>query len=127
MFKDYKDIPAKYRRVILDETLEKRIKNIPLAECIEIVEDYIEFEKTNESLKNYEIIVAKNGRSATYVFTDCDEAFRKLDEIIGYVDKDKNILAILKQADRVIRGYVRGRWIQNPPKDKIIVKQMERV
>lgn len=26
MFKEYKDIPAKYRRVILDETLEKRIK-----------------------------------------------------------------------------------------------------
>ena len=61
MFKDYKDIPAKYRRVILDETLEKRIKNIPLAECIEIVEDYIEFEKTNESLRNYEVLVSRNG------------------------------------------------------------------
>ena len=127
MFVDHGSIPNKYRRVILDETLEKRVSHVPLAECIEIVEDYIEFEKTNESLRNYEIVVAKNGRSATYAFTDCDEAFRKLDEIIGYVDKDKNMLAILKQADRIIRGYVRGRWIENPPKDKIVVRQMERV
>ena len=121
MFKEYKDIPAKYRRVILDETLEKRIKNIPLAECIEIVEDYIEFEKTNESLRNYEVLVSKDGKKAKYVFVEPDEALRKLDEIVGYFSKDRNVTAVLKQADRIIRAYVKGIWITPAPKDILLV------
>ena len=123
MFKDYKDIPAKYRRVILDETLEKRIKNIPLAECIEIVEDYIEFEKTNESLRNYEVLVSRNGTKAMYVFTEPDEALRKLDEVIGHFTKDRGVTAVLKQADRIIRAYVKGMWITPAPKDVLLVKE----
>ncbi len=126
MFKSHDEIPAKYRRVILDETLLKRVAKVPLEECNEIISDYIQFEESNESLRNYEVIVSKNGRIAKYEFSEPDDALRKLDEIIGYFTKDRKVNAILKQADRIIRGYVNGRWVHPAPKDKIMVKPLVR-
>ena len=126
MFKDYKDIPAKYRRVILDETLLKRVSKVSLEECNEIIADFIEFEESNKSLQKYEVIVSKAGRTAKYEFVEPDDALRKLDEVIGYFTKDRKVQAILKQADRIIRGYVNGRWVHPAPKDKIMVKPLVR-
>ena len=126
MFKSHDEIPAKYRRVILDETLLKRVAKVPLEECNEIISDYIQFEESNESLRNYEVIVSKDGRIAKYEFSEPDDALRKLDEIIGYFTKDRKVNAILKQADRIIRGYVNGRWVHPAPKDKIMVKPLVR-
>ena len=126
MFKSHDEIPAKYRRVILDETLLKSVAKVPLDECNEIISDYIQFEESNESLRNYEVIVSKDGRIAKYEFSEPDDALRKLDEIIGYFTKDRKVNAILKQADRIIRGYVNGRWVHPAPKDKIMVKPLVR-
>ena len=126
MFKSHDEIPAKYRRVILDETLLKRVAKVPLEECNEIISDYLQFEESNESLRNYEVIVSKDGRIAKYEFSEPDDALRKLDEIIGYFTKDRKVNAILKQADRIIRGYVNGRWVHPAPKDKIMVKPLVR-
>lgn len=125
-YRDHKDIPAKYRRVILDETLLKRVSKVPLEECNEIIADFIQFEESNKSLQKYEVIVSKDGRTAKYEFVEPDDALRKLDEVIGYFTKDRNVKAILKQADRIIRGYVNGRWVHPAPKDKIMVKPLVR-
>lgn len=126
MFNSHDEIPAKYRRVILDETLLKRVSKVPLEECNEIIADFIEFEESNKSLQKYEVIVSKDGRTAKYEFVEPDDALRKLDEVIGYFTKDRKVQAILKQADRIIRGYVNGRWVHPAPKDKIMVKPLVR-
>ena len=126
MYNSHDEIPAKYRRVILDETLLKRVAKVSLEECNEIIADFIEFEESNKSLQKYEVIVSKNGRTAKYEFVEPDDALRKLDEVIGYFTKDRNVKAILKQADRIIRGYVNGRWVHPAPKDKIMVKPLVR-
>ena len=121
MYKTHEEIPAKYRRVILDETGLKRVSKVSLEECNEIISDYIEFETTNESLRNYEVLVSKDGKKAKYVFVEPEDALRKLDEIVGYFSKDRNVTAVLKQADRIIRAYVKGIWITPAPKDILLV------
>ena len=60
---------------------------------------------------------------AKYVFTEPDEALRKLDEVIGHFTKDRGVTAVLKQADRIIRAYVKGMWITPAPKDVLLVKE----
>ena len=46
-FKDYKDIPAELRRVILEETNETRVKNVSIPVCNEILEEHFELQKEN--------------------------------------------------------------------------------
>ena len=121
MYKTHEEIPAKYRRVILDETGLKRVSKVSLEECNEIISDYIEFETTNESLRNYEVLVSKDGKKAKYVFVEPEDALRKLDEIVGYFSKDQHVTAVLKQADRIVRAYVKGMWITPAPKDILLV------
>jgi hypothetical protein len=107
-YANHKEIPLEYRRVILDETLSKRVSKIPIDECNEIIEDYLEFQESNAALLNYEIQVS-DGRKLN--FRDPDEAFRALDAIIGvYPHKRTDIIASLRQADRLIRAYVKGSW-----------------
>lgn len=48
---------------------------------------------------------------------------RKLDEVIGHFTKDRGVTAVLKQADRIIRAYVKGMWITPAPKDVLLVKE----
>lgn len=123
-FTDHKDIPLEYRRVILDETLLKRVSKVPLTECNEIIEDFLEFQESNEALLNYEVIV-NDGRKLT--FRDPDEALRALDAIIGiYPHKRTDIIAYLKQADRLIRAYIKGKWYSPKPRDFIEIKQIVR-
>ena len=121
MYNSHDEIPAIYRRVILDETGLKRVSKVALEECNEIISDYIEFETTCESLRNYEILVSKDGKKAKYVFVEPDEALRKLDEIVGHFSKDRHVTAVLKQADRIVRAYVKGLWITPAPKDILLV------
>ena len=52
------------------------------------------------------MIVSKDGRTAKYEFVEPDDALRKLDEVIGYFTKDRNVKAILKQADRIIERNI---------------------
>lgn len=123
-FTDHKDIPLEYRRVILDETLLKRVSKVPLTECNEIIEDYLEFQESNAALQNYEVIV-DDGRKLS--FRDPDEALRALDAIIGiYPHKRTDIIAYLKQADRLIRAYIKGKWYSPKPRDYIEIKQIVR-
>jgi len=111
MYKDHKDIPAKYRRLILDEFMVKRVSKVPLYDCNEFIQECIREETEMENLKNYEVIVFKNGAKREYKFKDSEQAFVALDREIGYDVHDSALVAVLKQADRIVRAYVKGKWI----------------
>lgn len=111
MYRDHKEIPAKYRRIILDEVLEKRVAKVPLSTCNEIIAEYLREEEEMESLKDFEVIVSKNGAQRVQNFKDVESAFVALDREIGYDIHDKGVVAVLKQADRVIKAYVKGKYI----------------
>lgn len=111
MYRDHKDIPAKYRRVILDEVIEKRVSKVPLSLCNEIIAEYLREEEELESLKNFEVIISKNGARRVQNFKDVESAFVAMDREIGYDVHDNKIIAVLKQADRIIKAYVKGQYV----------------
>ena len=37
----------------------------------------------------------------------------------GFDERDPTVVAILRQADRVVRGYFKGQWLIPAPKDAI--------
>jgi hypothetical protein len=125
MYCDYSEITADLRRVVLEETDEKRITDVPLALCNEIIESYLRHEKELTYLSDFEIEFVKDGdKQQVMKFNSSDAALCALDELIGYDKKYTNVVAVLKQADRVIRGYYRGRWLEPAPKDAIKFKKV---
>jgi len=110
-YKNHLDIPAKFRRIILDEVLEKRVSKVPLSVCNEIIAEYLREEQEMESLKDFEVIVSKNGAKREYKFKDAESAFVALDREIGYDVRDTGMIAVLRQAGRIVRAYVNGEWI----------------
>lgn len=127
-FKDYKDIPAELRRVILEETNETRVKNVSFPLCLEILEEYFELQKENEKLKSFTVeYVNRNGNTKTFKFKTVHDAFVKMDTIIGHGTKKRvDIMIALRQADRLIKGYVKGTYIMPPARDAIEIKKVNR-
>ena len=110
-YRDHKSIPNKYRRLILDETMAKRVGSVPLVICNSIIEDYEEKELENELLTDYEVIVSKNGQKSVIKFKDIDSALVQMDNVIGFFEKDPSVVTVLRQAGRIIKAYVKGQWI----------------
>jgi hypothetical protein len=124
MFNTYDDIPANYRRIILQETGYKRIKNVHLDLCNEIIEDHLQYEKDMEELMNFELRFKKPGSpEVTEVFKTAKEAFARLDFEMDY-DIKTPIIAYVKQADRVVRAIVGGKVYEGVQRGKIEVKPM---
>ena len=119
LYNDYKEIPANYRRIVLDETLEKRINKVSLERCNQIIEDHLRHEAEMESLRHFSVQYKKGSVTKTFEYTSGQEALTALDQMIGYDDRDLSVVAVLKQADRVIRGYFNGQWIVPAPKDAV--------
>lgn len=128
IYKDYKDIPAELRRVILEETNETRVKNVSFPLCLEIIEDHFQFQKENEKLKSFTVeYVNRNGNTKMFKFKTVHDAFVKMDMIIGHGTKKRtDIMIALRQADRLIKGYVKGKYISPPPRDAIEIKKVTR-
>ena len=128
IYKDYKDIPAELRRVILEETNETRVKNVSFPLCLEIIEDHFQFQKENEKLKSFTVeYVNRNGNTKMFKFKSVHDAFVKMDMIIGHGTKKRtDIMIALRQADRLIKGYVKGKYISPPPRDAIEIKKVTR-
>ena len=119
LYNDYNEIPANLRRVILDETLEKRINKVPLSLCNRIIDDYERHEAEMETLRHFSVQYKKGSVTKTFEYTSGQEALTALDQMIGYDDRHLSVVAVLKQADRVIRGYFNGQWILPAPKDAV--------
>ena len=80
-YRRHEDIPAKYRRIILDETLSKRVSKIPLATCNEIIKEHLEEEEVMESLRDFEVIIVKNGKKVVMRSKDPGSALAELDKV----------------------------------------------
>lgn len=119
-FKSHKDIPNKYRRVIIDETLTTRVSKISLAVCNEIIDKHIEEEEENETLKHYEVEWLKNGKKGKKVIEGRQNALIEVDRILEFGEcKDPTVVIAVSQAKRLIQGYINCKWIYPEPRDKI--------
>ena len=56
----YQDIPAKVRRFILDESGARRVKQISLAYCNELADEYFEYEAECAELKKFQLHVERS-------------------------------------------------------------------
>jgi hypothetical protein len=116
-FSSHKEIPANYRHLILEETMATRIVNVSLATCNRIVADYQEQEKENEALRKFTITIVKNGVTKVSAFTNYQDALVSLDAEMEYCETPRSITAVIQQADRVLRAYVKGKWYTPAAKD----------
>ena len=128
-FNDHKDIPAELRRVILEETLQTRVKNVGIALCNEILEAHFEYLEENEKLKDFVVEYSnRNGNTSFFKFKRIHDAFVKMDTIIGHGTKKRSDITIaLRQADRLIKGYINGCYVTPPtPSYKDYIKSGRR-
>jgi hypothetical protein len=119
LYNDYKEIPANLRKVILEETLERRINKVSLTLCNQIIEDHLRHEEEMESLRHFSVQYKKGNTVKTFQYTSGQDALTALDQMIGFDERDPTVVAILRQADRVVRGYFKGQWLIPAPKDAI--------
>lgn len=121
MYKNHKEIPTKYRRLILEETLEKRVSKVPLAVCNDIITEHIESEEENRTLKDYLIEYIKDGVHDIKKAENRQEALVILDRILEYGEnKDPSVVIAVRQAGRLVSGYIKGKWMYPEPKDKLV-------
>ena len=112
-YTDYSEIPAKVRRFILDESGARRVKQISLAECNELAEDYFEYEAECAELKKFKLHVERNGNEFVTDYQDFQSAAVAFDREIDYTIGSRGVTMVITQAGRPMRGYVDGRVI-NP-------------
>ena len=112
-YTDYSEIPAKVRRFILDESGARRVKQISLAECNELAEDYFEYEAECAELKKFKLHVERNGNEIVTDYQDFQSAAVAFDREIDYTIGSRGVTMVITQAGRPMRGYVDGRVI-NP-------------
>lgn len=123
MYRNHKQIPTHYRRLILEETGLKRVSKVPLHVCNQIIEDILEEEKENESLKHYQVEFYKEGKFGSVDVVGRQQALIEVDRIMEFGDYDDPSLVIaVRQAKRLVQGFIKGQWIYPEPRDKLLVK-----
>jgi len=128
MYTDHKAIPTKFRRAILEETLEKRVSKVPLSLCNEIIDRILEEEAENATLKNYQIEYIKGSKRDKISAVGRQETLVWLDRILDYGEnKDPSVVIAVSQAGRLINGYLNCEWIHPEPKDKLVVKSAQKI
>lgn len=121
MYKNHKEIPTKYRRLILEETLEKRVSKVPLSVCNEIITEHLDCEEENRTLKDYVIEYIKDGVHDIKKADNRQDALVILDRILDYGEnKDPSVIIAIRQAGRLVSGYVKCEWMYPEPKDKLV-------
>ena len=121
-YRSHKEIPTKYRRVILDEVFEKRVAKVPLALCNEIINAHLEEQQELETLKDFEVRVVKDDKEFVGNFKTLQDAEIYMDRMINFGD-DLSPVMLLTQAKRPIRAFVNGGWRFVLPKDTLLVKR----
>lgn len=124
MYASHKEIPANYKKIILDETSELRIKDVPMSLCNEIIKEHKEFDANLfEEFTRFTIEAIKDGKRIEMKASSVDEADDLMDEIIEFGDR-KDVTMVLRQNNRLIRGYINGRVIYpNSYEGKIDVRK----
>ena len=111
MYASYKEIPANYKKLIKEQTSEFRIKDVPLAICNEIIREHLEFDSNLfEELTLFTIEAIKDGKRIELSASSIDDADDMMDDLIEHGDRP-DVTMVLRQNDRLIRGYINGRVI----------------
>ena len=111
MFKSHKEINKDYCKIILEETGEFKIRDVPLVICSEIIEEHREMEETiHAELLNFTIEATKDGKRIAESASSLAEADRIMDEIIEF-GRRQDVIMVLRQNNRLIRGYMKGEVI----------------
>ena len=124
MYASHKEIPANYKKLIKEQTLEMRVKDVPLAVCNEIIREHLEFDSNLfEEFTRFTIEAIKDGERIEMKASSVDEADDLMDEIIEFGDR-KDVTMVLRRNNRLIRGYINGRVIYpNSYEGKIDVRK----
>ena len=97
-FKNHKDIPLKFRRVILDETLSKRVSKIPLHVCNEIINRHMEEEAENETLKSFQVEYLMDGKTGTIEVQGRQQALIEVDRLLNFgANTDPSVVIVVRQ------------------------------
>ena len=111
MYLKHSKIPPAYKRVVLQTTGELRVKDVPISECNEIIQAFIEEQNLFfEEYTRFEIEAMKDGKRIQLKATSVEEADDLMDEIIEHGDRT-DVTMVLKQNGRLIRGYMKGQVI----------------
>ena len=123
MYTNHADIPTAYRRVILEETLLKRVSKVPLPLCNEIIENYLEDQAENNTLKYYQIEFIKEGKHGIVEIEGRQSTLVQLDRILEYGEnKDPKVVIAVRQNGRLVSSYINCEWSYPQPKDKLLVR-----
>jgi len=110
---EHKEIPQEFRRAILDQSGENRIHKVPIETCNQIIEDIENWEAEAQKLQEFEVRYQYATGPEQSIFTQgVWDANIELDRITEY-GENKSVTAVLLQAGRPIRGYVKGRTIHD--------------
>lgn len=119
-YKNHKEIPLKYRKLILEEMLVTRVSKVSLRLCNQFIQDLIDAEESNSTLLDYEVEVKKGGQLVKKHFTDYQSALVEIDRVLEFGEsRDTSIVIALRQAKHLVRAYVEGEWIELPPRDQV--------
>jgi hypothetical protein len=112
-YSDYSQIPAKVRRFILDESGARRVKQISLAYCNELADEYFEYEAECAELKKFTLHVERNGSETVTDYQDLNDVMVAFDREIDYNIGTRGVTMVITQAGRPMRGYADGQVV-NP-------------
>jgi len=111
MYASHKEIPPTYKKLILNETGELRLKDVSMIVCNEIIKEHKEMEDSLfDEYTKFTIEAIKDGRRIEISCSSVEEADDIMDEIIEFGERP-DVIMVLRQHDRLIRGYLKGQVI----------------
>ena len=110
-FMTHKEVPTKYRKYLLEETGERRIKGIDIRLVNELCDEFDDNETENEKLKDFKLHVQSRPGAEVRVlqFGSFKDAEVALDRELGYTLQNKKVTAVITQAGRPVKAFERGR------------------
>jgi hypothetical protein len=113
-YTDHREIPQKYRKIILEQVFVKRVAKVPIATCNEIINEYLEEQQELESLKDFKVVGIKDGKVYRGQFKDLKSAEVFVDRICEYGENLSPKIAFY-QAERLIKWFAQGQWFFADP------------
>tara|TARA_B100000768_G_C11284379_1_gene381106 strand:- start:7634 stop:8014 length:381 start_codon:yes stop_codon:yes gene_type:complete len=118
-YQSHSEIPIQYRKIILSAVSEKRVNKVDIIKCNDIIEEHDRHEAQMAPLRKFQITYQKGKTRKVYDYNNASDALTTLDQLIGFDERDPDVLAVVKQGDRIVRGYFKGEWYIPEPRDAI--------
>jgi hypothetical protein len=123
-FKNHREIPLQYRKLILQEMNVTRVSKVPLVICNQFIQDLVDLNEADMTLMDYDVEFKKGGQTRMMHFSDYQSALVQIDRVLEFGEcRDDSVVIALYQAKKLIRGYVAGEWIGIPERDQLIIRK----